>query len=651
MWRMRDDAVVTTPNAKWMPEFPVASPGRICTRIDGRWGPQEYSLWPQLYHSRVLHHACIPTKGARIDCIDYMVDDLWDPVAENEWAPDSACGVPDLGFLSKPCIASLRTTARHVIFHYKQAGQGRREDQKQYGYQLCTTIEQALDRLVILPTWRMHAIALAAHIRRLSLELCGLILLFNIIQRRANDASFHTDEPLPVRGAFTANSATAQSLFRLGIPVWFIQPLTKTLRVVEVVSFPTSTSTVLSEALSQPRLYSGAGDTAGIVQHPGDWPFKMQEEALRSLVELALPPLLRDEASEEPQPKKAKLSGDSNGNRHAQPARPAKSRRTHRGTRARAASPLQPVDAHPSLCYRAPTACAVPPVWADALAALGALPAPASAASYYWPPPFVFEGAGGKTARYVHNFVRIRSFCQQRLLDPSLAAQPLQIAEWRDGLWGDYTVYELEGSSAGPTKQNKERQVIQQNVRRLFSRTAGLPTYSSEQTPVFNGRTVSLNDVNDPVLRAQVMWEAHEVNWRCELRELDSLLTGSRGWTALARWERETAVCRIWTSEGTGLRLFPAWGGTLQASCGKWIAPPEVQWHLSRRTVKEFIHVMQRWPRLPQQLRMEHPDSIMDYDADKFRETMRASVAFYVRMFVDTFHRLPIPPAVLPEDW
>ena len=147
------------------------------------------------------------------------------------------------------------------------------------------------------------------------------------------------------------------------------------------------------------------------------------------------------------------------------------------------------------------------------------------------------------------------------------------------------------------------------------------------------------------------MWEAHEVNWHCELCELNLLLTNLRGWMALARWERETAVCRIWMSEGTGLRLFPAWGGTLQASCGKWIAPPEVQWHLSRRTVKEFIHVMQHWPHLPQQLRMEHPDTIMDYDADKFWETMRAGVAFYVCMFIDTFHHLPILPMVLPEDW
>ncbi|EPS97787.1 hypothetical protein FOMPIDRAFT_1052168 [Fomitopsis schrenkii] len=551
VWKMRHDAVVTTPNAKWMPEFPVAKPGRICTRVDGRWGPQEYSLWPQLYHPRVLHHACIPAKGARIDVVDYMFDDLWEPVSENEWAPDSACGVPELGFLSKACLASLRTTARTITFNYRQAGGGRREAQKKFGYHLCTTVEQALDRISILPTWRSHAIALAAHIRRLCLELTGLILLLNVVQRRADDPSFRAKgQALPVRSAFTADPTTAQELFRLGIPVWFIQPLTKTLRIVEVVSYPTSVSTILSDTLSQPRLYSGSGDMAGIVHHPGDWPYKMQEEALKALLELVLPALPRDEpeASGEPQPKKAKID-DSGANRHDNTARPGKkSRPTHRGKRAPPRPPLNPVEAHPSLRYRAPTACAVPAIWADALAAVGTLPAPPSAASYYWPPPFVFENAGGKAQRYLHNYVRIRGFCQQRLLDPSLGASPLRIAEWRDGLWGDYTVHELQGSSTSLTKQSKERQAIQQNVRKLFSRTAGLATYGPDQAPVFNAKKVSLDVANDPILRAQVIWEAHEVNWRCELRDLDAHLTGSRDWPALARWERETSVSRVWTS-------------------------------------------------------------------------------------------------------
>lgn len=55
-------AVVTTPNAKWMPEYPVATPGQVVTRTDGWWGPQEYSFWPQVYDTTVAHHTCIPVE-------------------------------------------------------------------------------------------------------------------------------------------------------------------------------------------------------------------------------------------------------------------------------------------------------------------------------------------------------------------------------------------------------------------------------------------------------------------------------------------------------------------------------------------------------------------------------------------------------------
>ena len=507
-WKMRDDAVVTTPNAHWMPEFPVASPGRICTRSDGRWGPQEYSLWPQLYHPRVVHHACIPVKGAKIDGIDYLLDDLWDPVSEDDWSPDPTCGVPDLGFLTRLCVASIKASAQRVVFQFGRAGGGRNEGQKKYGYSLCTTLQQGLDRLTILPTWRTNAIALTAHIRRLCLELCGLIILFDIFQPRAANATFRATQPLPVRGAFTAKQATAQELYRLGVPVWFIQPFTRIIRVVEVVSYPTPLSTMLSETLSQPRLYSGSGDMAAIVQHPGDWPFKMQEEALKSLIELVLPPLLQDEEapSDKPAPKKKKPNKAPCTQEGRGPVS-GKSRRSHRGTRAKLPPPSKPIEVHPSLQFRPPMACAVSPVWADALIALGALPAPPSAASYYWPPPFALENGGNKTDRYLHNYVRIRAFCQQRLLDPSLGALPLRIAEWRDALWGDYDVYDSDRLAAASSKHVKERQEIQQNVRRLFSRTAGLASYDTSQTAVFNENTVSVASVSDPVLRAQITWE------------------------------------------------------------------------------------------------------------------------------------------------
>ena len=87
-----------------------------------------------------------------------------------------------------------------------------------------------------------------------------------------------------------------------------------------------------------------------------------------------------------------------------------------------------------------PEICVVPQVWAEALAGVGTLPSPSAPSVYYWPPPFWFEALGGKVNRYFHNYVRIRVFCWQRLLDTTLDAHLLHIANWRDALWGDYTI-------------------------------------------------------------------------------------------------------------------------------------------------------------------------------------------------------------------
>ena len=41
---------------------------------------------------------------------------------------------------------------------------------------------------------------------------------------------------------------------------------------------------------------------------------------------------------------------------------------------------------------------------------------------------------------YLHHMVTILKFGVLQLLDRTLAGRPLTIAEWRDALWGDYTL-------------------------------------------------------------------------------------------------------------------------------------------------------------------------------------------------------------------
>lgn len=634
-------AIVTTANAAWMPEFPVATSEQSGTRLDSRWGPQEYSVWPQLYHPRVVHHSCIPVKGDARPVLHFDASALWDKITAEDWEWDANCGVPDLGLLNSARLRLLANCATSVIERFKACRPS--DNDRSYGSHLAATIRQGIDRLRVLPTWRTHTLALAAHVQRLLLEICGLIVLYDIVQPRLKDSAFIAKRSLPVRGAFTSDAGTAQGLHRLGIPVWFIQPLTTRVRVLKVVT-PTPISSLLSDELSLPRLPWGTGTLGGVVQHPGAWPFKMQEEALKSLLDATLPPLPTDDPKEPDAPpsKRSRISNDKpnvTGKSCNTQRRP-----THRGTRSAAPTTAAP---HPSLRYRPDEFGEIPSLWTDALSVVGTLPTPALSSAYFWPPPFLFQWAGQKGDRYLHNYVRIRSFCRQRLLDPTVGASPLRIPQWRDALWGDYRVDE-QPTSGSLTAAAKERRQIQQNIRDLFSRSAGLRSYDADATVQWGGDTHSLGTLKDPGIRVQILWEIHEVSWRCELLGLDAALTGSREWATLQRWEREHVVAAVF-ADGTGLRVVPDWEGG-ERPVAAWHAPPQSGWDAGRRSYRELIRVMARWPGLPDELRIL-PETLVMLEPDVLSRLELVVLKFYVSSFVRVFHRLPIAPAVLPSGW
>ncbi|KAI0734715.1 hypothetical protein C8Q72DRAFT_791953 [Fomitopsis betulina] len=484
-WNMDHRAVVTTPNAKWMPEYPVTMPGQVATRTDGRWGPQEYSFWPQVYDTAVAHHACIPVEDGRVKGV-CPGPELFKAIDERMWAPDKTCGVLDLGFLDQEFRARLFAAVQ---------------------------------------------------------------------QPRLGLSSYIAREVLLVRGSFMANASHAQELFHVGVPVWFIQPLTKLVHIVEVI-IPELICNKLDVKLSYPRI-----DTAlkGLASNPGRWALKMQEEMLKSLLDNELPRLLVPVPEPTPAPptKRARLADP--GRRDKQPPRPvtssSKTPKTHHGTRA----PSKAEATQPQfLKYTPPSAADVPEVWVDALTAAGTLPHNETAAVYFWPPPFLLDLDNGKGSCFRHNYLQIRRFCRQRLVDKQVHAQPLTVAEWRAALWGDYNV-DPEPARSDLNMCSKERAKARQAIKALFGSTGGLPSYDDSVVVRWGERELTLKDVDVPELCAQISWEAHRINWRCEFIELDCELTSSRRSTTYAHWERESQVCRVWSPLGSGLRVFPRW--------------------------------------------------------------------------------------------
>ncbi|GBE89742.1 hypothetical protein SCP_1700670 [Sparassis crispa] len=305
---LREEGVITTPNATYIPEFPVIHDGQIVTRQDGRWGPQEYSRWLQMYDRKVIHHMCIPTLQSVVEA-DAMV--LWDKIRVWKWEVDTTCSMPELGFLVEDKLKALTETALRVTHRFKHKLGDMVSEKNKVGMQLLLMLAQCLDRLHLLLTSCNHVIALSAHVQHLTLELWRYVNYYSVVVGHLETLTLHGSvnwDVLPVRGAFTNDASVAQSMFRVGVPFWFIQMKTDKTRIKKW-AFPVPISNKLSLEMSWPHLLRNETDLTGILNCPGDWPLRMLHEATNAICDACLPPLegtSESSSAEQPSQKKQK---------------------------------------------------------------------------------------------------------------------------------------------------------------------------------------------------------------------------------------------------------------------------------------------------------------------------------------------------------
>ncbi|GBE80380.1 hypothetical protein SCP_0300950 [Sparassis crispa] len=307
---LRDDGVIITPNASYIPKFPAVLNGQMATQHDGRWGPQEYLRWPQMFDQKVIHHMCIPGMAAVLEA-DAMV--LWDKIRLWEWEVDSTCSVPDLGFLTEEKFNALAEAALRVMDNFtRQLGRATSEKMKP-GQQLILMLGQCLDRLHLLPMTCTHVIALGAHMQHLTLKLWGFVNYYNVVVGRLEMPTLHRKpdwDILPVRGAFTNDANVVHSLFCVGIPFWFIQTKTEKTKIEKWAS-PVLVSYELSLEMSWPHLLRHEMDLVGILHRAGEWPARMLHEAMAAVCTAGLPLLEgASEVSTAEQPPQKKQKDD-----------------------------------------------------------------------------------------------------------------------------------------------------------------------------------------------------------------------------------------------------------------------------------------------------------------------------------------------------
>lgn len=183
--------------------------------------------------------------------------------------------------------------------------------------------------------------------------------------------------------------------------------------------------------------------------------------------------------------------------------------------------------------------------------------------------------------RYLHNWIRIRTFCRQRLVNITIDGSPMHLSEWCNALWGDYTVPTNNNREATDSNEYTQAQKAAHErkleLRKLFASAGSLPSYEPTCTAEWASRTVSASDVAaDAELRASVLWELHEVNFRCELRDLDrEILGGTLDNNTFFQWERGDLIASVWGSSGA-LSVFP--DVERGEAVDNWLAPSLHNW-------------------------------------------------------------------------
>ncbi|KAI0710774.1 hypothetical protein C8Q76DRAFT_624266, partial [Earliella scabrosa] len=641
---------ITSPNQDWVPAPPSLS-GPIKTYTDGSWGLHEYSRWPQLLTRNMWHVACIP----RCEHGNALPSVLWlQLLADRHWVEDSSSGLIGMGSLTPTLRDQLHTAAYSIISRVTSIA-GVPDHRLAFLRELCLVLQQCVERMKRLPSPAAVAIALAAHVQRLCLELLGLETYLKIVLPRLECGADYSVGPLPILGLFVDDARQAAKFVRAGVPTWLIQPFNPSLKIWRVVplSFPdtlkhsrSACDSVTVEAMAQ---ISNADE---------NWLASMVFAISRQLCDAPYPILRSDYSSHGPRPDPARVMRSralclDPPDRLAPPRSPrvtrvpppsAPVRRAE--PRVRSARPRVSSSSewrHPSREYNPSPFYSLPRPWALALQACGRLKPPQHSVRYFYPPPFLLD-TDDKIPRYIHNLVRIREFCRLRLLDSSIQGTPLTIAEWRAALWGDYDQkHDPSGRPQGGDQTRAERKHEQKAaIGHLFGNGACLPSYSASANPTFCGSPVTAERAaRDFEVRMLLLWEAHEVNWRCELMALDHAMMPRDNWPVVRRWAREAELSSVWGRPTAMLSVVPDMPVETSSFC--WAESTDVGWRECRERLHALVKVLARWDGCSSYLRDVARQPPL-WTAEEYDFIQHETTKFYTTTFVNRFHRLPVVP-------
>ncbi|THV02559.1 hypothetical protein K435DRAFT_963060 [Dendrothele bispora CBS 962.96] len=453
-------------------------------RANWRFAEHDYLEWPQMFVSTLCHLACVLHRPAG----QHPLSIMWWNMKPGDFVPERRGICAGFGKLKSSVLSDLRQTVsdlaeRTKTFCSRRTNSSETELAQKY---LRLLLDREL-RLAKLTTTFSQTSGGVAALQRTFLELHALLDYCETYKPRMEGRSEAASERAPVIGAFVSDYNRASQLFRAGIPFWFIHPVQSLPRVsvAELAPFVSvDTMCQIECEFGAPVIYSGVQD------------LEAQYRAITEYTEAFFQTYTPFAAHCQPSLGGSSTSGPlrTHGTDRARPM-PYQKRPRNSGGRDKFSLPAHSLYPPFSL------------VWARALADVDRSELPTEfQRGYAFPDPQLFVS------------VQTR---QRTLTRPSPSA--ISNSDWRQLLLGDFQPPPESKSSSRSAKTKA-------NVRELLGNClleSGIEFNLTDPPGDIQWRDLVIKPdmvISDVMVR-EVIWELSHLNFRCELKFLDNLLT------------------------------------------------------------------------------------------------------------------------------
>ncbi|KAI0039941.1 hypothetical protein FA95DRAFT_1612178 [Auriscalpium vulgare] len=714
---------ISSPNVDFVPDLPSRHLTEdFCYYADGMLGPFEHLKWPQAFDVEEPHHIAAPINpfffrysDALTDCPEYPSRaagnavrqdlprrpvpelDVWqDPEApwtgfpHHHWRSDPFSS-KTLGQLSPSATSRLRAAYRDAVNILRtpitRLGEDTRyELPRRYIDDRQLALARAICTLeFVLPL--QEALQWFREAQRLLLEIRAWYNFMAVIKPRieayrAGKGPKKPYPPLPLRGVFTARRATAETLYWVGVPVWWARHL-YTFNSRTRIGFPVDPVPWQLAFSTSKQLMLGHTNVIA-----PDWTGSFvldstalgYSERLRRLSMFRGPPvrkpapILPESIEEEEHPESSQPSVASTSSNPA----PARRKGVTAGKSARRMEPPARADWLPP----------VHPAWViveqrvqDIATPMNTGLPPFPQLLYGLPPQHAF---GGQVANKIHHWLRMRAHCYYALVSQDGdAGVPMLLNPygWRLALDGHYYRFPVPdtatpkstpeqikklptppdvstnlgkrksstktGKAAPATKLSTARRLAEQiDIAVHFNVINGVPPYNPglKPWPQWRGSVIDRSRVEtDQNLWREVVWELVTVHFRMELIWFDQEVMaesqaadakGDAGKALDMRLQRFNKWSLVWRVDG-GLLVGRDSADDLLLS---------TDWTYRRAGVSRMSALVSHWPGMDLQP-MNMGDSI---STDLFVSYEQKMYEKYCRFFYKRKGRLPVLPLACP---